>query len=70
MWDGGELPTRELDGGMRLTLLSPTEPKLVDLAEVWEDALLAHGLTVEGEDLHQQLLGDPLGDITGDFLSG
>ncbi len=33
--DAGPLPTRELPGGLRLTLLSPTRQALADLRPVW-----------------------------------
>ena len=36
-----DLPVRELDGGMRLTLLSPYRQQLIDLLPKWEKELLA-----------------------------
>lgn len=42
--DSGRLPVHVLDGGMRLTLLSPTWEKLLKLAPVWEKELRKAGL--------------------------
>jgi beta-lactamase superfamily II metal-dependent hydrolase len=42
--DNGELPAVILDGGMKLTLLSPTNEKLRLLRPVWEKELEEHGL--------------------------
>ncbi|MDJ0768049.1 MAG: CHAT domain-containing protein [Ilumatobacter sp.] len=37
--DGGDLPTIELEGGMTLTLLGPTWPKLSEMRDRWEEDL-------------------------------
>jgi hypothetical protein len=39
--DHGELPWRELAGGLKLTLLSPTAERLAELAAVWRKAVEA-----------------------------
>ena len=41
---GGKLPVVTLPGGMVLTVLSPTPPKLKDLGETWEKEIEALGL--------------------------
>jgi beta-lactamase superfamily II metal-dependent hydrolase len=41
---GGGLPEKILEGGLRLTLLSPTHAKLAELANVWEKELRKEGL--------------------------
>lgn len=42
--DAGALPVVELEGGMRLTLLGPTEQKLANLASKWEKEVLDNNL--------------------------
>jgi hypothetical protein len=42
--DTGALPTKELPGGLRLTLLSPTREKLRELLPVWEKKCAEAGL--------------------------
>lgn len=42
--DGGDLPRKELDGGLTLTLLSPTIEGLADLKPVWEREVRKAGL--------------------------
>ncbi|MGB5744683.1 MAG: MBL fold metallo-hydrolase [Sedimenticolaceae bacterium] len=41
------LPTHELEGGLRLTLLSPTQGKLGQLARVWKKEIDRHFLGLE-----------------------
>ena len=43
--DGGALPAIDLEGGMRLTLLSPTRKELAALAPMWRDAVAKAELT-------------------------
>ena len=40
---GGSLPTTTLNGGMKITLLSPTRKKLESLSSVWQKELDKHG---------------------------
>jgi beta-lactamase superfamily II metal-dependent hydrolase len=49
------LPVRELDGGMRLTLVSPRVEELAQLAEDWDDALAEAGIDRGDE---QQILDE------------
>jgi beta-lactamase superfamily II metal-dependent hydrolase len=42
--DEGALPVRELDGGMKLTLLSPRPAELVRLRDAWEEAVTEAGM--------------------------
>ena len=42
--EGGELPRVELDGGLVLTVLSPTPGRLADLKPEWEKELVKAGL--------------------------
>jgi hypothetical protein len=42
--EAGPLPVRELPGGLRLTLLSPTRQALADLRPVWKAEVEAAGL--------------------------
>ncbi len=69
--DGGPLPTIRLDGGMTLTLLSPSRQRLRELAPVWEDEIRKAGLEPgeagweleaiahpEDEDVDPGVLGD------------
>jgi hypothetical protein len=53
----GDLPVRELEGGMRLTLLSPTIDRLVALRDVWQTAIEDAGfLSGDRDAIKQQLL--------------
>lgn len=45
---GDDLPTHELDGGMKITLLSPTPERLRALAKDWVKELKKHGLVRGG----------------------
>jgi hypothetical protein len=56
---GPKLPEVELDGGLRLTLLSPYRQQLADLAPKWEKVVRAAGLEPGGE-----------GDAPADLLGG
>lgn len=50
--DAGALPTIDLPGGMRLTLLSPTHDALAKLKPVWEREVIEAGLVPgQGEDV-------------------
>lgn len=40
----GELPATTLKGGLRLTLLSPTEKRLAELANKWPEVIRSHDL--------------------------
>ena len=42
--DVGDLPVVELEGGMKITLLSPTWPKLRRLQPIWEKECRRHGI--------------------------
>lgn len=55
----GELPRRELDGGLKLTLLGPSLKRLQDLGELWPSVMTAYRL--------QELTGvaEAPGDILG-----
>lgn len=49
-----ELPNYDLPGGMRMTLLSPTRPKLAKLRPHWEKELKRHGLIPGGGGAREQ----------------
>jgi hypothetical protein len=69
--DSGELPTRTLPGGMRLTLLSPTPPQLKKLAPVWTRELKRYGLEPGGRmDYSRFLKGTPSTSTDVDALAG
>jgi hypothetical protein len=69
--DAGDLPVIELDGGLRLTLLSPTRARLIDLVKTWRaDAKRAGFEPGDKDAIRAQLASgryasvelDPLGD--------
>lgn len=45
--DGGDLPEVELDGGLRLTLLSPNRDKLAKLHKVWKSVVKKAGVAAD-----------------------
>ena len=54
----GPLPVRELAGGMKLTLLSPTPPKLEKMREAWRKDLKTTGINPgDIESFRQELAG-------------
>jgi len=53
----GPLPTISLDGGMKLTLLSPTRAKLDKMREAWRKDLKASGITPGDVDAAWKELG-------------
>ncbi|NOK34753.1 MBL fold metallo-hydrolase [Corallococcus exercitus] len=54
--DSGPLPIRDLDGGLRLTLLSPTREGLEKLDKKWTDTLMSQGI-IPGEAAAQAKAG-------------
>ena len=68
--DRERLPTHELAGGMRLTLLSPTTAGLDRLRPAWEKAVEAAGLKpgVEDEALEQAARRRGVPDLLGEAL--
>jgi beta-lactamase superfamily II metal-dependent hydrolase len=67
----GKLPTLELPGGLRLTLLSPGYPELVKLSKTWEKELVKAGLDrASHEEILAALIADrKLAPTDDDFLS-
>nr|VFJ63292.1 MAG: hypothetical protein BECKFW1821B_GA0114236_108111 [Candidatus Kentron sp. FW] len=55
--DEGELPRMELDGGMVLTLLSPSKPKLAEMRERWSNDLKGSGIAPGDWQKALQVLG-------------
>jgi hypothetical protein len=54
---GDDLPEHELPSGLRLTLLSPTAPRLKTLEKVWKRELRREGLTPGARAEYRELLG-------------
>lgn len=54
----GTLPVVELDGGMKLTLLTPTSKKLATMRSAWKKAAAALGLDPENTEAFAQRLED------------
>lgn len=64
--DSGELPVKTLNDGMRLTLLSPSWPKLEKLEPVWKEELRRAGLLgAEADDTDSNGI-ESLGALTAD----
>jgi hypothetical protein len=63
----GELPTKELPGGLQLTLLSPTRAKLAALLPKWEKACAKAGLDPQVEPPPRPEGLEPMGglDVNG-----
>jgi hypothetical protein len=62
--DDGEIPVKELPGGMKLTLLSPTKARLVRLRAEWQEVIESKGLEpgeVEDPEREKRLPRDILG---------
>jgi CHAT domain len=69
--DGGDLPTKTLPGGMKLTLLSPMPAQLKKLAPVWARELKRYGLEPGGRmDYSRFLRGTPSTSTDVDALAG
>ena len=64
--DSGELPVKTLNEGMKLTLLSPTWPKLEKLEPVWKEELRKAGLLGVEEDDTDSAIVESLGALTAD----
>jgi hypothetical protein len=54
----GKLPTQKLAGGMKLTLLSPSIPKLASMAKAWESAIKKEGFTPGNLDAAWKVLAE------------
>lgn len=74
--DEGDLPTKQLNGGMKLTLLSPTKAKLAKMVTRWDKDCARAGLIPgEGLDLPKPLppedgiLGGSLDDLAASKFS-
>ena len=68
--DGDELPVCTLPGGMRLTLLSPTQDKLATLAKKWNEDIKKLGLTPgQATDFEQFLRATPAASTDVDALA-
>ena len=63
------LPTRELEGGMKLTLVSPRVEDLADLAEDWDGALEEAGIDRDDEEAILKALRDSRTAPDDEFLS-
>ena len=66
----GRLPQRTLDGGMRLTLLSPTRTRLEALRDEWKKVVEEAGLEagVQDENLDEAARRRGIPDLLGDRL--
>ena len=64
--DSSDLPVITMSDGMRLTLLSPTWPKLEKLEPVWERELRKAGLLGAEEDDFDSIGVESLGALTAD----
>jgi hypothetical protein len=67
---GDGLPVKELDGGMKLTLLSPTRTELVNLAPYWDEEVRKAHLDPGDREAAIELLGrtkrlQPRADLLG-----
>lgn len=70
--DTGELPRKELEGGMTLTLLSPTPKQLVDLISEWETTCSNAGIIPGGgrrPSKRQRKAPTMLGEVPVDILA-
>lgn len=69
--DEGDLPSFELAGGLKLTLLSPTRTQLAKLRPVWEKVTKRAGMVegVEAEPDQEELAAQGPSDVLGDDIN-